>query len=668
MTPSAPFAKLVWTDDGQPFSVDFDDVYFSRESGLAETRYVFLEHNRLAERWAELGDQSSFCIVETGFGTGLNFLCAWQLWDAAAPIGARLHFISTEKFPLHPDDMRRALALWPELGPWVDQLLAQYDDLAPGWHRLSLAGGRVTLTLLVGDLLETLVELDASVDAWFLDGFAPARNPEMWTPALYLQMARLSAPNASLATFTAVGHVKRGLQEAGFGMRKVSGYGRKRHMLCGTRNDERPSVWAAPWFARHSRRPSQRHALVIGAGLAGCCTAWALARRGWTVQVLERHSNPAAEASGNPQGILYCKLSPHQTPLSRFVQSSYAYSLRLLREVLPQSEFTWKACGVLQLASGPKEEARLRALASQGYPEGFLHGVDRAEASELAGVTVPAGGLFFPQAGWVHPPALCRALLEHPSISLLANAEVTRLAQDAEGWRALDASGALLAAAPVVVVSGAADTRQLEALAHLPLKAIRGQITHLPATDQSQALRTVLCAEGYVSPARAGEHHIGASFRFDRLDSEPSAEENLSNLDLLEKLSPELAGYLSGGAADGAALRARAALRCSTPDYLPLIGPVVNASRFCEQYAPLGKDASRRLEDPAPWLEGLYVNAAHGSRGLISCPLSGELIAAWLENEPLPLPRPVAEAVHPSRFLLRNLIRGTAGRQPASSP
>ncbi|QJD57721.1 bifunctional tRNA (5-methylaminomethyl-2-thiouridine)(34)-methyltransferase MnmD/FAD-dependent 5-carboxymethylaminomethyl-2-thiouridine(34) oxidoreductase MnmC [Pseudomonas sp. gcc21] len=659
MTPTHSFAHLAWADDGQPFSVEFDDVYFSRESGLEETRHVFLQHNALPERWAQLRDTARFCIAETGFGTGLNFLCAWQLWDSLAPAGARLHFVSTEKYPLSLIDMQRALALWPELEPWSAQLLAQYSDLAKGWQHFSLADGRVTLTLLVGDLLETLPQLEASVDAWFLDGFAPAKNPDMWQQPLYDQMARLSSPGATVATFTSVGAVRRGLQAAGFNMRKVKGFGRKREMLAGTFVQVPEQPWQAPWFARPApAETGGRRALIIGAGLAGCCTAFSLARRGWRVTVIERHASEAQEASGNPQGILYCKLSPHQTRLSRFIQASYAYSLRLLHETLAQNEDNWAACGVLQLSADLKESARLAALAEQGYPDQFLHGVDAQRASQVAGVELNAGGLFFPQGGWVNPPALCKALLQHPNIQLLACSEALQLAREDSSWQVLNDQGDVIAQAEIAVICAAADSQRFAPSTHLPLKRIRGQITHLPATEQSRALSTVLCSEGYVSPARRGEHHLGASFRFDRLDTEPSAEENQSNLALLESLSPALAAKLGSGLLQPDQLVARAALRCTTPDYLPVIGPLADADAFMRDYAVLSKDASKKPNQPTTWHPGLYVNAGHGSRGLISCPLSGEQIAAWIDGEPLPLPRELAHAVHPNRFLLRELIRG----------
>ena len=169
-------ALLDWDNEGQPLSRAFGDVYFSRTSGIAETQHVFLSGNDLSQRFAELPEHGLLCIGETGFGTGLNFLCAWRLFEQQARPTARLHFVSVEKYPLSRADLHRALALWPELAEYGDPLLAQYCCVHPGFQRLVFAGGRVVLTLLVGDVLEILPELDARIDAWFLDGFSPAKN------------------------------------------------------------------------------------------------------------------------------------------------------------------------------------------------------------------------------------------------------------------------------------------------------------------------------------------------------------------------------------------------------------------------------------------------------------------------------------------------------------
>ena len=638
-------AQLDWDASGQPLSRTYGDVYFSRASGLEETRYVFLQQNRLAERFAALAAGEVFVIGETGFGTGLNFLCAWQLFEAQAPAGARLHFVSVERFPLTAADLAQALTLWPELAAYSTALQRQYRAIHPGFQRLVLDEGRVTLTLLIGDVLERLPELDAQVDAWFLDGFAPAKNPEMWTSALFAELARLSRPGATLATFTCAGFVRRGLNEAGFAMGKVPGFGHKREMLAGAL--ERPLAQATPpWYARPPRHGGARTAVVIGAGLAGCATAVSLARRGWQVRVVERHGAAAQEASGNPQGVLYLKLSAHDTPLSRLILDGFGLTLRELQALPPGA--AWSPCGVLQLALSDKDAQRQAQLAAH-FPADLLQPLDRDAASARAGMALTAGGLFFPEGGWVHPPALCAHWLKQPNIELITATEVVDLQETATGWR-IDTKGTALEAA-VVVVASAAQARRL--LPELPLKAIRGQLSSLPVTAQSEGLSSVVCGEGYLAPARDGHHCLGASFVFDRDDSEPSTGEHASNLQLLAELAPDLAA--SHRPED---LTGRVAFRCTSPDYLPLVGPVVDEASFAERYRVLRQDARQVPDLPAPWRPDLYVNLAHGSRGLVTTALAAELLAAWLEDEPLPVARRVAEACHPNRFPLRRLIRG----------
>ncbi|PCR95137.1 bifunctional tRNA (5-methylaminomethyl-2-thiouridine)(34)-methyltransferase MnmD/FAD-dependent 5-carboxymethylaminomethyl-2-thiouridine(34) oxidoreductase MnmC [Pseudomonas fluorescens] len=658
MKPVMPHAQLDWDDQGRPRSRVFDDVYFSDQSGLDETRYVFLEQNRLAERFAALPAGGRLVIGETGFGTGLNFLCAWQLFEQHAVAGARLHFVSVEKFPLSPADLQRALALWPDLKPLSDQLLKHYVAIHQGFQRIVLDHGRVTLTLLIGDALEQLPQLDGQIDAWFLDGFAPAKNPEMWTAELFAELARLAAPGSTISTFTSTGWVRRLLNAAGFKMKRTPGIGHKWEILrgefLGWPQDVPLPAAEKPWFARPAPLSSERRALVIGAGLAGCATATSLAARGWQVSLLERHAAVAQEASGNPQGVLYLKLSAHGTALSQLIVSGFGYTRRLLETL--QRGTDWDDCGVLQLAFNEKERERQAQLAA-AFPEDLLQWLDQPEAQARAGIGLAHGGLYYPEGGWVHPPALCQAQSAQPGVTLLTHQEAVELRKVEGLWQAFDGER-LIATAPVVVLAGAAEIKRFPQSADLPLKRIRGQITRLVQTAQSQALATVVCAEGYVAPARLGEHTLGASFDFNSDDLTPTTAEHLGNLAMLEEISTDLVSRLHLSELDADSLQGRAAFRCTSPDYLPIVGPLADREAFTEAYRALSKDARQVPDTPCPWLDGLYVNSGHGSRGLITAPLSGELLAAWLDNEPLPLPRAVAEACHPNRFALRRLIRG----------
>lgn len=657
MNPVSPNAQLDWDDQGRPRSRVFDDVYFSDQSGLDETRYVFLEQNHLQQRFAALPEGGRLVIGETGFGTGLNLLCAWQLFDQHTAPGARLHFVSVEKYPLSRADLQRALGLWPELKPWADQLLAQYVAIHQGFQRLVLDAGRVTLTLLIGDALEQLPQLDAQVDAWFLDGFAPAKNPDMWTAELFAELARLAAPGSTISTFTSTGWVRRLLNGAGFKMKRTPGIGHKWEILRGeflgwpSQTPAPPAI--KPWFARPLAHRGERRALVIGGGMAGCTTAASLAARGWQVSLLERHDSLAQEASGNPQGVLYLKLSAHGTALSQMIVSGFGHTRRLLQHL--QRGLDWDNCGVLQLAFNSKEAARQAQLAAAFDPQ-LVHQLDQQQAQAQAGIGLESGGLFYPEGGWVHPPALCEWQARQPGIEILTHHDALDLRKVDDQWQAFDGER-LLASAPVVVLAGAAEVKRFAASAQLPLKRIRGQITRVPQTGSSQSLATVVCAEGYVAPPRLGEHTLGASFDFKSDDLTATAADHAGNLALLAAISPDLAARLQASSLAPDTLQGRAAFRCTSPDYLPIVGPLADSPAFAEAYAALRKDARQTPDIACPWLDGLYVNSGHGSRGLITAPLSAELLAAWLDNEPLPLPRSVAEACHPNRFALRTLVR-----------
>ncbi|MCD5973887.1 bifunctional tRNA (5-methylaminomethyl-2-thiouridine)(34)-methyltransferase MnmD/FAD-dependent 5-carboxymethylaminomethyl-2-thiouridine(34) oxidoreductase MnmC [Pseudomonas quasicaspiana] len=651
-------AQIDWDEQGNPHSREFSDVYFATGAGLEETRHVFLVQNDLRDRFSALPQDGRLVIGETGFGTGLNFLCAWQLLAECAPASARLHFVSVEKFPLSQSDLHRALNLWPELSPFSGPLLEQYVAVHEGFQRLVFDGGRVTLTLLIGDVLDMLPQLDGQIDAWFLDGFAPAKNPEMWTPELFAELARLAAPNSTISTFTSTGWVRRALNAAGFKMKRVPGIGHKWEVLRGTflgwPEDAVPAPAIKPWFARPAPLNGERKAMVIGGGMAGCTTAASLAARGWQVALIERHNDLAQEASGNPQGVLYLKLSAHGTALSQLILSGFGYTRRILERL--QRGVDWDACGVLQLAFNDKEAQRQAQLAA-AFPEELLHLLDKPTAEARSGVQLEHGGLFFPEGGWVHPPALCHAHVGHPNVRVQLHHNAVELRRESGQWQAWDGD-VLLDQAEVVVLAGAADIKQFPLSAALPLKRIRGQITRLAQTEASKALSTVVCAEGYVAPARLGEHTLGASFDFTNEDLSPSTADHLGNLQLLQEISADLSERLDVAHLPTQQLQGRAAFRCTSPDYLPIIGPLADKDAFVQAYAALGKDARQIPETPCPWLDGLYINSGHGSRGLITAPLCAELLAAWLDNEPLPLPRSVAEACHPNRFMLRELIRG----------
>ena len=679
-------AQVAWDSDGQPLSLAFDDVYFSRVDGLAETRHVFLQHNQLPERFARLKPGEHFIVGETGFGSGLNFLATWQLWAQHAPADAYLDFISVEKYPLKAADLARALALWPELSALAEPLLANYPS-APvtGFHRLKFAGGRVRLTLIIDDAARGLEQLLASdhprwratgvtVNAWFLDGFAPAKNPKMWRPELFAALADLSGPGTTAATFSAAGVVKRGLQQAGFAITKVPGFGRKREMLTAVRVDSDDLVTpdetavrgkhSIPWDLPRHRPTTPRQVIVIGGGLAGCHSARALAERGFQVTLLEQHPHLADEASGNPQGVLYAKLSHQSSPLGDFNLAALLYAQRHYQTFWREGAQYGQGCGVLQLAYSPAEQRVQTQLCERlGEYDALFIPVDARRASEIAGVPLSVGGLYFPRAGWLSPRHVCTHLTDHANIRVVTGATVVELNHDAgfgekhqtdsdQGWQVVLSDGAILQA-PVVIIANANHASRFEQTCEQPLKAIRGQVSYLPTTPTSKPLRTVLCADGYLAPADHDVHCAGASFNLGATDAHMTEADHQANLHKLQHLGTPL----SWDGVDTGTLDGRVGFRCATPDYLPMVGPVPRREQFLMDYAPLRKDAQTALPIAGDYWPGLYLNVGHGSRGLAYTPLSGELLAAQIAAEPQPVSRKLSRALNPARFLIRDLVR-----------
>lgn len=673
MTERLTTARLSW-QDGIPESNQFGDIYFNRAGGVEETEHVFLSANGLHERFCAPHTRP-FVIAETGFGTGLNFLCARALWLERAEATAQLHFISCEKYPLSRTDLSQALSAFPQFSDGIAQLVDAYPEPIPGFFTLRLDGGRVLLTLLLGDALNTLSQLDAQIDAWFLDGFAPAKNPELWNDTLFTQIARLSTLKTTCATFTCAGIVRRGLMAAGFDIHKLPGFGRKREMIAGrfTGHSTPPASEqeattpeyvqariAAPnkrpplqpiWFQRPDVADVSKPVIVVGAGLAGATTARALAEQGIAVKVFERHPQPANEGSGNPQGALYAKLPAKPTSHSRFHLAGLIHTAALIRQWQRKLPQIGQLCGVLQLAGNDKELARQQQLIETGaYPPTLVRAVSAEDASELTGQACLHSGLFFPEAGWVSPPAFCRTLLDHPLIDCHYSVNVTGLQRHERLWL-LEGTGF---SAENVVICCANEALVFDQLAHLPLKPIRGQTSQARQPADSPALKTVVCGEGYISPPLAGHYCFGASFKLGETTLDIREEEHRHNLEILRRALPELAHQLGN-----TTLAGRTALRCSSADYLPLVGPVPDLPAFIDSYAKLRDDARWPFDTPPPLQPGLFINTGHGSKGLISCPLSGQLIAALISGSPLPMEAELSQILHPARFTIKNLVRKT---------
>lgn len=647
-------AQLDWSQ-GQPQASDFGDIYFSREDGAAETCHVFLDGNRLGERFSTLAPAQAFTIIETGFGTGLNWLSTQALRAEHGHCGW-LHYLSIEKHPLSLGDLIRAHACWPALAEFASALQKSYPALAPGFHRLVFPQWRSTLTLVFADVAAALPRISAQSDAWFLDGFAPSRNPQMWTTELYAGMARLSSSSSSFATFTAAGDVRRGLAAAGFAVEKIPGFGKKREMLRGVFQPEAKTKEKVrtekPWAARPPQRfpEAEREALIIGAGIAGAATARALALRGWRVNVLEKNT-VASAASGNPAAVISLSTAPPGEALDHFPQHAGLHALREFETT--EAPDTWHSCGVLELTADNRRKTAASENTSS-LPVSHWQLLDAESASKLAGIRLAQNSVWQARSGWLDAAAWCRQLLDHPDISLREGCAADSLEFTDSHWRVLDNNRQELARAKIVIIANSQSARAFSQCAGLPLRPVRGQISLPPKTVASAALKTVICARGYITPALPdGNHCLGASFVPDDESTELRHSEHEENRVLLQAISTELTAELPATAT----WQGRSSLRCQSPDYLPLVGPLADPAQMQKDYAGLRDGKLLDYPELSP-LPGLYINVAHGSHGFSQAALAAEILASELNAEPAPVAQKVRDALHPMRFLIRDIRRG----------
>ena len=656
-------ANLEFNAEGTPVSRDFDDVYFSNDNGLEETRYVFLGGNDLQTRFPE-HSRKLFIVAESGFGTGLNFLTLWQAFAAFRADNPdatleRLHFISFEKFPLTRDDLQKAHAHWPELAPFAEQLQAQWPQAFAGCHRLLLDEGSVTLDLWFGDinqLTDTLDEsLNQQVDAWFLDGFAPSKNPDMWTPALFQAMARLTRPGGTLATFTSAGFVRRGLQEAGFTMQKRKGFGRKREMLSGVMENDVACAPRAPWFARSGT--DKREVALVGGGVASALLALALLRRGWQVTLYCADDAPAEGASGNRQGALYPLLSAHDPALARFFSAAFTFARRLYDRLPVAFDHQW--CGVTQLGWDEKSQHKIEQMLTLELPHELAHRINAQEVLAQSGVETGCGGITYPAGGWLCPAQLTAgaiALGIEQGLQVHYRHEVEALVRYSDGWQLRFADGSKHQHESVVLANGHR-IQHFSQTEKLPVYPVAGQVSHIPTTEPLARLRQVLCYDGYLTPHNPHnqQHCIGASYHRGQQEATYSEADQQQNRQRLIDCFPqaEWAQTVDVSAGD-----ARCGVRCATRDHLPMVGNVADYDATLSAYAQLAEHPQTAVS--APVHEGLFMIGALGSRGLCSAPLAAEVLAAQMSNEPIPLDGETLAAMNPNRLWVRKLLKGKA--------
>ena len=659
-------AKIHFNQENTPVSDKFDDVYFSNQDGLAETHYVFLEGNQLWERWVNY-QEAHFVIAETGFGTGLNFFAVTTLFrefrqkHPDSPL-KRLYFTSFEKYPLPLDALQQAHLAYPQFSHLAQHLQQNWLNPIQGCYRFHF--DETTLDLWFGDVAENLPQLgdymNDKIDAWFLDGFAPSKNPDMWNEQLYQQMFRFTKPQGTFATFTAASAVRKGLENAGFDITKRKGFGKKRECLSGQKTHEKLTALSAPWFHSQPANLNEQDIAIIGGGIASLCTAISLIKRGAKITIYCEAEQTALNASGNKQGAFYPQLSDDNERNIRFYIHAFAYGHQFLQWAIQQQiEFEHEFCGVALCAYNEKAESKLNKIAELNLPSDLYQSLSQTELSEKVGLPLPFGGSFIPQGAWLAPRQLVQhafAFLEKQGVQIKTLQKVTALSQTENGWQITTAENKTFCHEVVVLANGHKLT-EFEQTQKLPLYPVRGQVSQIPTSANLLKLKTVLCYDGYLTPVDQAKtsHCIGASHVRDNATSEFSLTEQQENQQKIQQNIPE--DWTKE--VDTSGNLARIGVRCSVRDLTPMMGAVPHFSAQQVQYQNLFN--LRRRKQPIEQAENypnLYLIGALGSRGLTSAPFLGETLASLIYGEPLPMSEDLIHNLMPNRSWVRRWLKG----------
>lgn len=654
-------ACIQWGPDGVARSVTYGDVYASTQGAWGQAEHVFLQGNQLPERWS---DQPTFAILETGFGLGTNFLATWKAWKADPHRCQRLTFISIEKHPPSRADLERAHAA-SGASSLALELVQQWPVLTPNFHLLDFEGGQVRLILAWGDVRQVMPQIVAEVDAFYLDGFAPTKNPQMWDSHLLRGLQRLARPGATVATWCAARHVREALRSGGFDVQLAPGFGRKKDMTVGhfapTFQPKRPAgrqPMAGPG-APYATRP--KRAVIVGAGLAGAHAAQALAQRGWQCTVLDQHPHPASGASGNPAGIFHPTLHAADNVHARLLRAASGWAHRCYRELLQfrdrscqeglpwepvASSTAWGAChGLLRTEPSSVEDDRKAPPLKprlQDSHDAWVQTLSPEVASQRLGVPLSQGGLWFPQAGWMNPVAVVEHLLQGAGIDWKGSVEVHSLTREGEEWALHDASGRELGRFPLVVLAaGHLMPRLLKtsALATWPADIVRGQVTWWQASDAQSLPNAPIAGSGYGVALPDRRIMCGATAQVDDLDPEVRSQDHAFNLQRWADLVGETP------ASQDFHLEGRVSWRLSARDRLPVVGALPVS------VLPHGTRADQVRFIPRQ--SGLFALGALGSRGLTWAPLLAEVLAAWVEGGAFPIEADLLDALDPARWLVR---------------
>ena len=576
------------------FSEEFDDLYSSAKGAVAECNHVFIKGNNLNERFENLGENSKFYIGEIGFGIGINFLTTCKSWLDHTKQNQVLEFYSFDKYLFRLSDFKTLNVSCPDLKEYISELERNYPRNIQGAQKISLFGGRIILNLIIGEIDNTqeYIKLMDKVDAWYLDGFSPSKNPDLWSIKLFKCIHKSCHENTTFSTYTSSGLVKNNLTESGFNHSRAMGFSDKRHMLKGTVDTQL------------KKNTSNTKVAVIGSGIAGCVLSYTLAKKGIEVDLYEKSDSICSGASSHELLVTYPRLSAHDTAFGSFTLHSYIFATNFYKQLKTD---TWKKTGVIILNHDAATEKRQSSLLEKRADGEIYRYIDPDEASEISGIDIKLNGLIYEDAGYILPEEMCKFLIESPKINIFTSSHIESIKKNREVFN-LNIGKKKFEYQNVCVCAGS-ETANIVDIDGFSIK--RGQVTHIESLDNISRIKLPICAKGYISPRVNNIHLVGSSYS-DSEDTDLSEEEHLYNLNNLKLVIDEEMNVITG----------QTGHRAVSKDHMPVVG----------------------MKD------GIYINTCHGSRASVTAPISAEIIASMIVDEAPPLMGRELESLSPERF------------------
>ena len=564
------------------------------KGAVAECNHVFIKGNNLNERFENLGENSKFYIGEIGFGIGINFLTTCKSWLNHAKQNQVLEFYSFDKYLFRLSDFKKLNVSCPDLKEYISELELNYPRNIQGVQKISLFDGRIILNLIIGEIDSTqeYIKLMDKVDAWYLDGFSPSKNPDLWSKKLFKCIHKSCHEKTTFSTYTSSGLVKNNLTESGFNHNREEGFSEKRHMLKGNVDTQL------------KKNTSNTKVAVIGSGIAGCILSYTLAKKGIEVDLYEKSDKICSGASSHELLVTYPRLSAHDTAFGSFTLHSYIFATNFYKRLKTDA---WKRTGVIILNHDAATEKRQSSLLEKRADGEIYRFIDPDEASDISGIDIKFNGLVYEDAGYILPEEMCKFLIESPKINVFTSSQIKNITKKKETVN-FNIGNKEFKYQNVCLCTGS-DTSEILDIDGISIK--RGQVTHIESLDSVSKIKLPICAKGYISPRVNNIHLVGSSYS-DSEDTDLSEDEHLYNLNNLKLVIDEEMNVVSG----------QTGHRAVSKDHMPVVGK---------------KD-------------GIYINTCHGSRASVTAPISAEIIASMIAGEAPPLMGRELESLSPERF------------------